>query len=204
MADEITCPITSWFIVAAFFYHVDLCLITAVKWKLIGQYIKLGPVVQSIISLTSSLVVKMLTVLISTISNSQVFLLKNCEWLLQIYFFSKNISIYAILNDQSFNDTLSTNIVRLSFEWLGPPIYRFMKFNSHSQSKCGPSWNYKKWSLLSWISSMYKQWLITQTTISSMGLCFHSVCEQLSFTHWWTVLCPFRCYLSCIETMEGL
>ena len=35
-----------------------------------------GPVVQSIVSLTSSLVVKMLTVLVSTISNSQVFLLK--------------------------------------------------------------------------------------------------------------------------------
>ena len=36
-----------------------------------------GPVVQSIISLTSSLVVKILTDLVSTISNSQVFLLKN-------------------------------------------------------------------------------------------------------------------------------
>ena len=35
-----------------------------------------GPVVQSIVSLTSSLVVKMLTVLVSTISNSQLFLLK--------------------------------------------------------------------------------------------------------------------------------
>ena len=33
----------------------------------------LGPVVQSIVSLTSSLVVKMLTVLVSTISNSQIF-----------------------------------------------------------------------------------------------------------------------------------
>ena len=39
----------------------------------------LGQVVQSIISLTSLLVVKMLTVLVSTISNSQVFLLKKCE-----------------------------------------------------------------------------------------------------------------------------
>ena len=37
----------------------------------------LGPVVQSIVSLTSSLVVKMLTVLVSTISNAQVFVLKN-------------------------------------------------------------------------------------------------------------------------------
>ena len=35
-----------------------------------------GLVVQSVVSLTSSLVVKILTVLVSTISNSQVFLLK--------------------------------------------------------------------------------------------------------------------------------
>ena len=39
----------------------------------------LGPIVQSIVSLTSSLVVKMLIVLVSTISNSQVFLLKKSE-----------------------------------------------------------------------------------------------------------------------------
>ena len=36
-----------------------------------------GPVVQSVVSLTSSLIVEMLTVLVSIISNSQVFLLKN-------------------------------------------------------------------------------------------------------------------------------
>ena len=36
----------------------------------------LGPVAQSIFGLTSPLVVKMLTVLVSTISNSQVFSLK--------------------------------------------------------------------------------------------------------------------------------
>ena len=39
----------------------------------------LGPVVQSIVSLTSFLVVKKLTVLVGKISNSQVFLLKKCE-----------------------------------------------------------------------------------------------------------------------------
>ena len=39
-----------------------------------------GPLVQNIVSLTSSLVVKILIVLVSTISNSQVFLLKKkCE-----------------------------------------------------------------------------------------------------------------------------
>ena len=33
-------------------------------------------------------------------------------------FFSKNISVYAIFNDQSFNDTFTNDIV--SFEQLGP------------------------------------------------------------------------------------
>ena len=34
------------------------------------------------------------------------------------FFLSKNISVYAIFNDQSFNDTLINDIV--SFEQLGP------------------------------------------------------------------------------------
>ena len=34
---------------------------------------------------------------------------------------SKNISIYAIFNDQSFKNTLTNDIV--SFEQLGPGIY---------------------------------------------------------------------------------
>ena len=37
------------------------------------------------------------------------------------HFFSKNIGIYAIFNDQSFNDTLTNDIV--SFEQLGPGLY---------------------------------------------------------------------------------
>ena len=64
----------------------------------------------------------MLPVLVSTISNSQVFLLKNvcsfCKCKSCSHFFSKNISTYAIFNDQSFNDTLINDIV--SFEQLGP------------------------------------------------------------------------------------
>ena len=82
----------------------------------------LGTVVQSIVSLTSSLLVKMLTVPVNTISNSQVFLLKNvssfCKCKSYSHFFSKNISVFAILNDQSFNDTLNNDII--SFEQLGP------------------------------------------------------------------------------------
>ena len=55
--------------------------------------------------------VKLLTVLVSTIPNSKVFLLKKNVS-------SKNISVYATFNDQSFNDTLTNDIV--SFEQLGP------------------------------------------------------------------------------------
>ena len=88
-------------------------------------FLNQGPVVQSIVSLMSSSVVKMLTVLISTISNSQVFLLKKM-WVAFAnakathIFFRKNIIIYAIFNDhichilyffifndQNFNDTVT-------------------------------------------------------------------------------------------------
>ena len=81
-----------------------------------------GPVVQSVVSLMSSFRVKMLTVLVSAISNSRVFLLKKSECKCKSYsqFFSKNISIYAIFNDQSFNDMLTNHV---SFEQLGPDCY---------------------------------------------------------------------------------
>ena len=72
----------------------------------------------------------MLTVLVSTISNSQVFLLKNvssfCKCKSYSHFFSKNISIYAIFNDQSFNNMLTNNI--FSFEQPGPGPLLFVLY----------------------------------------------------------------------------
>ena len=68
-----------------------MCIFDVLRMTLI---IIQGPVVQSVVSLTSSLVVKILTVLVSTISNSQVVLLKKCEKLLA-FFFSKNIRIQS-------------------------------------------------------------------------------------------------------------
>ena len=38
------------------------------------------------------------------------------------HFFSKNISLYAILNDQNFNNTFTKDIV--SFEQLGPEVLK--------------------------------------------------------------------------------
>ena len=77
----------------------------------------LGPVVPSIVSFTSSLVVILLTVLVSTISISQLFFLKK-NVKSYSHFPSKKNSVYAIFNGQSFNDTLTNDIV--SFEQLGP------------------------------------------------------------------------------------
>ena len=65
--------------------------------------------------------VKMLTVLLSTILNSHIFLLKKCECKSYSHFFSKNISVYAIFTDQSFNNMFTNDIV--SFEQLGPDKY---------------------------------------------------------------------------------
>ena len=61
--------------------------------------------------------VKMLILLVNTIVNLQVFLLKKNVSSFCI-FFSKNISVYAVFNDQNFDDTLTNDIV--SFEQLGP------------------------------------------------------------------------------------
>ena len=59
-------------------------------------------------------------------------------------FFSKNISIYAIYNVQSFNDTLTNDII--SFEQLGPGIYTCEKaeskllFHERHQANEEPLW----------------------------------------------------------------
>ena len=84
--------------------------------------------------------VKKLTVLVSTISNSQVFLRKNVSSFCKSFshFFSKNISVYAVFDDQNFNDTLSNNTV--SFEQLGPGF--------HLQWDLDPGPQYQKWETL--------------------------------------------------------
>ena len=71
--------------------------------------------------------VKMLTALVSTVSNSQLLLPKKCKCKTYSHVFSKNISIYAMFNGQIFNDTLTNDIV--SFEQLGPEIAKITDHN---------------------------------------------------------------------------
>ena len=50
------------------------------------------------------------------------------------HIFSKNISVYDIFNEQSFNDTLTNSII--SFEQLGPDVD---KLSTHQASSYKPS-----------------------------------------------------------------
>ena len=69
--------------------------------------------------------VKMLTVLKYNTKFTGIFAERNvssfCKCKNYSHCFSKNISVYAILNDQSFNVTLTNDIV--SFEQLGPAVF---------------------------------------------------------------------------------
>ena len=75
---------------------------------------KLGPVDQSIVSLTSSLMTNSLSVVPKVFSNTVIFGCKNvssfCE-ATQI-FSAKKINVFAILQDRHFNVTLANNFVK--------------------------------------------------------------------------------------------
>ena len=89
-------------------YHCDETRMSALGNHIGNQ----SPHVQNIVSLKSSLVAKILTVLVrtpGTISNSQVFRLKIVSSF--SHFFQQNISVYGIFNDQSFRDTFTNDIV---------------------------------------------------------------------------------------------
>ena len=76
---------------------------------------------QSVVSLTSSLVVKMLNVLVSKIYLIHTYFFQPQKLLT---FFSRLISIYAIFNGQTFNDMLTNDIVgfELGRDETEPPI----------------------------------------------------------------------------------
>ena len=79
----------------------------------------LGPVVQSVVSLTSSLRVISLTVLADSIHNILIFFAeKNVSS--YSHFFSEKIQHICVSLDVNFNESLTNDVV--SFEQLGPEI----------------------------------------------------------------------------------
>ena len=80
--------------------------------------IYLGPVVQSVVSLTSSLRVISLILLADSVYNILIFF-ADCKS--YSHFFSKKIQHICVSLDVNFNESLTNDVV--SFEQLGPDIY---------------------------------------------------------------------------------
>ena len=89
----------------------------------------LGPVVQSVVSLTSSLRVISLTVLADSIHNILIFFAekKNVSSFCKSYshFFSKTFQHICVSLDVNFKESLTNDIV--SFEQLGPEMQRSVR-----------------------------------------------------------------------------
>ena len=77
-----------------------------------------GPVVQSVVSLSSSLRVISLTVLADSIYNILIFFAEK----MYSHFFSKKFQHICVLLDVNFNEWLTKDVV--SFEQLGPDHYK--------------------------------------------------------------------------------
>ena len=82
----------------------------------VGFNFKLGPVVQSVASLTSSLRVILLTVLADSIHNILIFFAEK----MYSHFFSKKFQHFCVSLDVNFNESLTNDVV--SFEQLGPVL----------------------------------------------------------------------------------
>ena len=81
-------------------------------------------VVQSIVSLTNSLMANSLTVVAKVFSNTLILLLQKCEQLLQCkscsHFSAQNISVYVIFQDRNFNVTLAYSLDKFRTTGLRP------------------------------------------------------------------------------------
>ena len=84
-----------------------------------------GPVVQSVVSLTSSLRVFSLTVLADSIYNILIFFAEKnvSSFCITYIFFSKKVQHICVSLHVNFNESLTNDIV--SFEQLGPGVKEF-------------------------------------------------------------------------------
>ena len=93
----------------------------AIETNPYADHQNLGPVVQSVVSLTSSLRVISLTVLADSIYNILI-CFDEKMWVLKSYshFFSKKFQHICVSLDVNFNESLTNDII--SFEQLGPGL----------------------------------------------------------------------------------
>ena len=91
-------------------------------WFHIGQ--SQGPVVQSVVSLTSLLRVISLTVLADSIYNILIFFAEKMWVAFALHFFSKKFQHICVLLNVNFNESLTNDVV--SFVQLGPVFHIYV------------------------------------------------------------------------------
>ena len=100
---------------------MKIMIFKIIKHPIYNNFINLGPVVQSVVSLPSSLRVISLTVLADSIYNILIFFAEKCECCKSYsHFFSKKFQRICVSLDVNFNESLTNDIV--SFEQLGPDL----------------------------------------------------------------------------------
>ena len=100
--------------------HRLIWVIAGRTCSLLGNVVLQGPVVQSVVSLTSSLRVISLTVLADSIYNILNFVAEKMWVAFALTFFSKKFQHICVSLDVNFNESLTNDVV--SFEQLGPAI----------------------------------------------------------------------------------
>ena len=131
----------------------------------------LGPVVQSVISLTSLLRVISLTVLADSIHNILIFLLKKCECKSYSHFFSKKFQHICVSLDVNFNESLTNDVV--SFEQLGPEMYNTIRCAMSRGEVVSITWSVNSQQFSTCINNMVDlDWHSVDITVDSRYLEF--------------------------------
>ena len=89
-----------------------------------------GPVVQSVVSLTTSLRVISLTVLADPIHNILIFFAEKMWVAFALTFFQQKIQNICISLDVNFNESLTNDV--FSFEQLGPDLFQLPRMSNEN------------------------------------------------------------------------
>ena len=118
----------------SYFQNCRVYLLKLVYTKNMNLRGNQGPVVQSVVSLTSSLRIIALTVLADSLYNIPVFFAEKMWVACKSYshFFSKKFQHICVSLDVNFNESLTNDIV--SFEQLGPDLCCYSVIKAESSS----------------------------------------------------------------------
>ena len=101
------------------------------------------------------------------------------------HFFSKNINIYAIFNDQSFNDTLTNDIV--SFEQLGHDLFNQLTYSG------------SVFLIYMRVTNIGQNLLVLPSKHITFQFCVFVHCSQASFFYYIAIKLYFSYLRACVR-----